>query len=849
MNLIFNSLSVKKIALITLILSIISCSENNAVVVTSQSTGAQAENSAVYKFNDVIDRAGTPTKHKDYDSYQNQKFNPFFDLGAWHGFLLPESESNYGSFPGPLIIAEEYSLYIAEKLELLTIKDAISKQSYDFNKAEKSIHSRPGSLSQTYQFDDLSVELTLQYANNRTALVKTSISNKSSSSKKLSLLWQGRLLQQWDDKHTVEQALPNWQRNISADQYSVAISFSKQRNIWDILTSGSSEYQIKRSIAANTTIDSKAHTYQSESQLELASAEKQVLFTTHSYVHNQQEALQQQDLSNQILADSERYIQEAEQRWQSYLSLGLKQSNAAIEQQKIAVKAIETLSANWRSSAGALLHDSVTPSVTARWFNGTWAWDSWKHAYALAHFNNDLAKDNVRAMFDYQVDKTDSVRPQDDGMVIDAIFYNKDTARNGDGGNWNERNTKPPLASWAVWEIYQASNDIEFIKEMFPKLQRYHQWWYKNRDHNNNGLIEYGGNKHRFHNDAAGNISFSVKFVDNKVADFAVNHCQAEQEQWFNCSGMQVYKQLLENGNYTELDIGAQHGAGWESGMDNAARFGFINAEQLQTYANDKYQGDVELARKDWQVMFFENKSAQGALLGFSINQESVELNAYLANEKSLLANMAKLLGLTRVAEQYQQESLRLAARVNQCFFDQQSGFYYDRKISDTDKADQHGCLGEILVSRGRGPEGWSPLWAGIADKEKAEQVKNVMLNPDEFNSLVPLGTASQSNPAFDADIYWRGRVWLDQVYFGLIALNNYGYEQEATMLANKLFNNAQGLSANGSIRENYNPITGAVQGASNFSWSAAHLLMLYREFVVPNSKSNGEIEITKPAN
>lgn len=32
-------------------------------------------------------------------------------------------------------------------------------------------------------------------------------------------------------------------------------------------------------------------------------------------------------------------------------------------------------------------------------------------------------------------------------------------------------------------------------------------------------------------------------------------------------------------------------------------------------------------------------------------------------------------------------------------------------------------------------------------------------------------------------------------------------------------------------IRENYNPLTGMQQGAPNFSWSAAHLYMLYNDF------------------
>jgi len=37
-------------------------------------------------------------------------------------------------------------------------------------------------------------------------------------------------------------------------------------------------------------------------------------------------------------------------------------------------------------------------------------------------------------------------------------------------------------------------------------------------------------------------------------------------------------------------------------------------------------------------------------------------------------------------------------------------------------------------------------------------------------------------------------------------------------------FNNTGRLAGSGPIRENYNPETGAMQGASNFSWSSAHL-------------------------
>ena len=782
---------------------------------------------------ETINRKGTPNKHKDYDQYQNQKFNPLFDLGAWHGFLLPDNKNAYGAFTGPLVIMQEYSLYIADKLEKLSITNRNTEEVYNFSEADKNIYSIPGELIQEYQFDWFTVKFNLRYISNRTAMIRTKITNLSSEKLDLILNWQGELLSQWDDKSTVKQAVPSWTRQLSSTATDIVIDFNEVRKVWHLLTSENSQYRISRSIPAANTINREGHSYSSISHINVKPKSNFMLFTTQSYFHTKNEETKEKPFINKALKSPEIFFEESKTRWNSYIDMGLNPKNTNKDQNVIALKAIETLTGNWRSAAGNLLHDSVTPSATARWFNGAWAWDSWKHAYAMARFNPDTAKNNIIAMFDYQIKADDTIRPQDQGMVIDAIFYNKDKSRSGDGGNWNERNTKPPLASWAVWQVYLDSRDINFIQEMFPKLQHYHQWWYKNRDHNQNGLVEYGATKHRFHNDKNGNISFKVRYV-NKPANSKINlkQCTKNTENWYQCSGMVLYQQILESSDYDDIDIGAQHGAAWESGMDNAARFGFINDKQLNIYANKYYQGNIELARKDWQVMFYENRDKDGKLLGFSINQESVELNTYLAHEKKLLSQMASLLNLSETAEKYKQSALILAKRINQCFFDEKSGFYYDRKITNTEQSLTNNCSGELLTKRGRGPEGWSPLWANIADKDKASRVKNIMVNENEFNSKVPLGTAALSNPAYDPNIYWRGRVWLDQVYFGLIGLSNYGYDIEARNLANKLLQNTEGMKEKKSIRENYNPETGAVQGASNFSWSAAHLLMLYHEFL-----------------
>ncbi len=123
------------------------------------------------------------------------------------------------------------------------------------------------------------------------------------------------------------------------------------------------------------------------------------------------------------------------------------------EYDRIAVKSIVTLISNWRTHRGGLLHEGVVPSHAVGYFVGFWAWDSWRFAAALAKFNPELARNNIRAMFDYQLP---------DGMIIDCIYTNP-SENNG-------RNSKPPLACWAVDEIFTNTNDTALSGRCFRSL-------------------------------------------------------------------------------------------------------------------------------------------------------------------------------------------------------------------------------------------------------------------------------------------------------------------------------------------------------------------------------------------
>lgn len=603
----------------------------------------------------------------------------FSDLGAWHAYAQPASKDYYGGFTGPIIMDMNgkwlsnaiSKLHIAENGKELLLAESPAEFNY-----------LPGLLSQRYQIKDLTIDLQLIFQSNRKALIQTKIINQGNQKRNLEIWWSGDvllnncLIKSAGNRMTIEQ-----------NDHLFLIDFSNPEVKFNTSAKNYSTAKIKVTIPA-----------------------------TGKYSIVQQQS---------FFPDKKLYIPEPtkpsftqelalnKQRWDGYLNSYFKGNSKWLnkeEYQKLAVKSIITLITNWRSASKDLKHDGVFPSASYEGFYGFWAWDSWKHAVALASFHPELAKSSMLSMFDYQ---------NEDGMVADCIYSDKKE------NNW--RDTKPPLAAWAVWEIYQKNKDDAFLKEIYPKLIAYHNWWYKNRDHNQNGLCEYG-----------------------------------------SCDGTRI-------------------AAAWESGMDNAVRFD--KAQMLKN--NDK---------------------------AWSLNQESVDLNAYLYFEKLKLAQIATALGSTSESQAFTHEAQKLKELINLKFYDETEGYYFDQMLSEE----------KVKV---KGPEAWIPLWTSISDKQQAESVMNCTLSPTMFNTKVPLPTLDASRTEFaPLKGYWRGPVWLDQFYFGVRGLKEYGFSKQADELTQKLFNNADGLLTDQPIRENYHPLTGKGLNALNFSWSAAHLLLLLSE-------------------
>ena len=622
---------------------------------TACTSGSKKTAEQRYTFNNILDIAYTPdTLHRCYGW--------FTDAGSWMGFTLPEKAQWVNGFCGPFSLDMFRRQWMAQSA--VTV-DFTGNTSASF--VPDSTCYFPGELYMSAHSDAGSITQRLNFADASTALLRIE------SDKAEDLLLTGS---QWGKDVTIAVEQNSViARHLSGESVTVTftpdVTLSRTENNYTALVH-SPRYPVHVAISFFT------------SEKEMTAG----LQNIPTLLNNPGKALQ---------ANAE--------RWEGYLTKILRKDMKP-EYDRIAVKAVTTLISNWRTHRGGLLHEGIVPSHAVGYFVGFWAWDSWRFSAGTAKFDPELAKNNIRAMFDYQ---------QPDGMVIDCIYT--DPSEN------NARDSKPPLVCWAVDEIFTHTGDTAFVAEMYPQLLSYYKWWYQKRDHNRNGMCEYGATD------------------------------------------------------------GTLEAAAWESGMDNAIRF-----------------DDAVMLKND------------GADDAWSMDQESVDLNAYLALECKLLKKFAGLLNVAFDGPDY-------SDKVADYFFDKQLNFFFDRRLKDGSFIEEPGC------------EAYTPLWTQIATQSQVDSMLPILQDTAKFSTYIPFPTIAADNPKYNPRGYWRGPIWLDQTYFAIRGLRNYGYHKLADEYTLQVFDRLNGLKEGAPIHENYGTHTGERLKAPHFSWSSSHLLMMYDDY------------------
>lgn len=654
---------------------IISCDTNDYKTTISDS----------YNAPNILNYSITPDNKYDRSSLV------FSDQGAWFAYGIPTLSENYGGFSGPYLLTQDNGIWCSKTLSQLHLTDMNTNLSFDWTTFSMKYNAFPSHLEQVYSNGILKISQKLFFTTPHTVLIISEITNLSDKKLTLKPQWNGSIILR--------------SLHLQHSLYGVSILSDNSTAIGDINIIGDGISCID--------IDSMNYNIMLDN-ITIEPGALKVLLLSQTFIFPQYDIAKERNNVRDLVVTYQNELQQRIQEKESQLGAIYEKMDEDLSDsiyRKLIVKAFLTLQNNWRIPAGELKHSGLFPSYHYEWFNGMWAWDSWKHTAALSLFNPELAKDQIRVMYDFM---------DENGFIADCIY--RDTAIE----NHNLRNTKPPLSAWAVWKIFKNDNDADFLREIYPKLLTQHRWWYTNRDHDNDGICEYGSTD------------------------------------------------------------GTLIAAKWESGMDNAVRFDSSNILQNSETA-------------------------------YSLDQESVDLNSYLYAEKIYLAEISKALQFKDEAAAFKSDAEVLKNQIQLQFFDSETGWFYDTSIDGENFIDGMGC------------EGWIPLWANVAKMDQAEAVKNNMMNPALFYTKVPFQTLSANHSKFKPDGgYWRGPNWIDQSYFGVIGLRNYGYNKEADDARLKIIHNADGVLEKGkSIRENYNPITGEGLESENFSWSAAHYILL----------------------
>lgn len=166
-------------------------------------------------------------------------------------------------------------------------------------------------------------------------------------------------------------------------------------------------------------------------------------------------------------------------------------------------------------------------------------------------------------------------------------------------------------------------------------------------------------------------------------------------------------------------------------------------------------------------------------------NFEAVDLNIFLVSEAKSLSNMAKELGYEDESNKFLNDAVNRTNLINKTFWDDETGFYYHvDKINHTFTFKNKNDLKrkEIIA--------FLALWAGVADKDKAEKLMEHLKNPDEFWRPFGIPTLSADDSYYNPIGYWNGPIWVPWQYLIFRGLLDYGYRQEANQLVDKVLDN-----------------------------------------------------------
>ncbi len=216
----------------------------------------------------------------------------------------------------------------------------------------------------------------------------------------------------------------------------------------------------------------------------------------------------------------------------------------------------------------------------------------------------------------------------------------------------------------------------------------------------------------------------------------------------------------------------------------------------------------------------------------------SIYLNSLMYKEFLAMAYIYEMLGENGKVKEYENKAQTLKDAINENCWDEKDGMYYSCDINlnpmpEKDKL-HSGCPRHYntLIQRIGSWNSFMPLWAGIADEEKAKRmIFENLLDEKAFWGAFGVRSLSKyekmyriqesTNPSC-----WHGPVWGVSNYMVFKGLLNYGYQDLARELCDKTIEMfAKDIEENNAMHEYYDPETG--KGVFNKDFLSWNMLVM----------------------
>jgi mannosylglycerate hydrolase MGH1-like protein len=400
-----------------------------------------------------------------------------------------------------------------------------------------------------------------------------------------------------------------------------------------------------------------------------------------------------------------------------------------------------------------------------------WLWDSFFAAIGQRHYNVERAKAEVRSPFRAQ---------WKNGMLPHIIFGNAKgyhagpalwhCERSDDAPDHIETSgvTQPPVAAEAVvrvGEMLKSDERREWYREIYPRLLRYHQWFYRERNPREDGLPIIV-------------LSWETG-MDNTPPWMHIMHEYA----------LSLRSQIAETANLTALmerfrrDTAVVPADERISTIDLYAVYDLIKALRRADYDNGVIMRKHKLRVVD------------------------VTFSCILIRANQLLEQIAD-----EIDEKLPPEirhAMNVAPHALETLWDDETKHYYNRN-------EVNGELIKIpTIST------FMPLYSGILPKERVDVLLKHMHDPKTFATDYPIPSAPINSEYFRPNRYWQGPTWVNTNWLIADGLARNGRKQESDRLRERTVE----MIAKGGMYEYFSPLDASPAGAPNFTWTAALLI------------------------